>query len=315
VLEVLEPGLLSTIQDSGRPGYGHLGVAHSGAADDHASAVANFLLGNDRNASVLEMTLLGGSFAVGQDTLVSITGANMEAHVPEEERPLPAGQRHRLRAGSTLVFSGAIDGARTYLALPGGIEAQKVLGSTSTDPIAGFGGIDGRSLQPGDRLSARSASPIDERAPSWPADRPSSGVLVGSAERIVAVVRGPHYEQLASAIGPTLTEVLWTVTPRSNRVGMRLSGPPIETAAALDLVSLPMVPGAIQVPANGQPIVLMPDAPTVGGYPVPAVVCEVDRCILAQLRPGDELRFEWTAEAVARRRLSERRKWFEGSPR
>ncbi|CAN5664770.1 biotin-dependent carboxyltransferase family protein [soil metagenome] len=302
VLEVLAPGLHSTIQDAGRPGHGHLGVRRAGAADELAMAVANLLVGAPRDAAVVELTLLGGTFAVRADCLLGIAGADMDARVPEEGRALPPRRSHRLRAGTTLEFGGSLDGARTYLALAGGIEAQAVLGSCSTDPVAGFGGHDGQALREGDTLMAGASPdvPVGERA--WPEGTAASGVVEGDAPREVDIVAGPHVAALGSALDHELAERTWTVTPRSDRAGLRLDGEPLPGVAPSDLVSLPMLPGAVQLPSGGLPIVLMPDAPTIGGYAVPAVVVAADRSILGQLRPGDGLRFRWVDGDTARDR-------------
>ncbi|MFV2065083.1 MAG: biotin-dependent carboxyltransferase family protein [Chloroflexota bacterium] len=310
MLLVSEPGLFSTVQDAGRPGHGHLGVVRAGAADDLAMAVANLLLGNEPAAAVVEMTLLGATFEVRADVSIAIAGADMEAHVPDQGRSLAVGQSHRLRSGTTLAFGGALDGARSYLALPGGIKAEHVLGSASTDPVAGFGGIGGRPLRAGDHLQS-----VDDRATPaevrrWPGHEPSSGVARGDEPRIAAVVPGPHLALMPPSFREDLADSVWTVTPRSDRVGLRLDGRPMAAAADSDLVSTPMLPGAIQVPSNGLPIVLMPDAPTIGGYPVPAVVAEVDMCVMGQLRPGDEVRFGWTEFETARLRWLRRQEWL-----
>jgi biotin-dependent carboxylase-like uncharacterized protein len=304
MLRIVDAGLYSTIQDAGRSGSGHLGVRHAGAADGLALAVANLLLGNDPGAAGVEMTLLGGTFSVEADMLVAITGADMGAGVPEEGRALEVGRSHALHSGTTLVLSGAIDGARTYLALPGGVVAEEALGSASTDPVAGFGGIDGRALRAGDMLEARiPGGGAGER--SWPAGLASSGVAQMEGVRRLAVTPGPHLESLPAGTDAAFAGPGWTVTPRSDRVGLRLDGAAIAGSGRLSLASLPMLPGAVQLPPSGQPIVLMPDAPTVGGYPVPAVIVGSDRHITGQLRPGDEIIFEWVDEAEARRRTRE----------
>jgi len=261
-------------------------------------------------APALEMTLLGGTFAVRADMLIGIADTDMEARVVEEGRVMAVGRSHLLRAGTTLASGGALDGARTYLALRGGIACAEALGSCATDPIAGFGGIDGRPLRSGDLLAARDPSATDERAATheraWPDAQPASGIGRPAGPRVVRVVDGPHRDVLPASVATALVEHTWTLTPRCDRVGLRLAGEPIPGADMPDLVSLPMLPGAIQVPPNGEPIVLMPDAPTVGGYPVPAVVIEADRHITGQLRPGDEVRFEWVDLDEARRLARER---------
>lgn len=309
MLAVSDAGLYATVQDRGRRGVGHLGVRYAGAADELALYAANILVGNEPDAAVLEMTLLGCTFEVRADCLIGIAGADMEVEVVEEKRALPVGRSHQLRAGTTVRCGGALDGARTYVALAGGIAAQKAFGSHATDPIAGFGGIDGRPLQPGDILAAPETGIRPER--SWPLGLPSSGVVREPGPRTLRVVPGPHLEALPASVERLLGAAVWAVTPRSDRVGIRLEGSAVPDTGDLELVSVPMLPGAVQLPPNGQPIVLMPDAPTVGGYPVAAVLASVDRPISGQLRPGDEVTFEWVSLSEARALAAHRSAGFD----
>ena len=300
MLRVVEAGLHSTIQDRGRFGWAHLGVRVSGAADALALAAANLLVGNEPEAAAVEMTLLGGAFAVEADVLVGLAGADMAASVPEESRSLSPGASYRLHAGTTLTFAAASDGARTYLAVAGGLAVPLALGSAATDPTAGLGGIEGRALRVGDRLAFGPSQARAERA--WPDGLPASGITDGVVPTTLAIVPGPHLDVLPGETANALAAAVWTVSARADRVGLRLEGVPLTGAAALDLVSLPMLPGAVQLPPGGLPIVLMPDAPTVGGYPVPAVIAESDRHIAGQLRPGDSIAFAWIDHEEARRR-------------
>lgn len=300
MLEVIDAGLYSTVQDAGRVGYGHLGVRRAGAADVLALAAANLLAGNAADAPAVEMTLLGGTFVARVEVLVGIAGADMGAHQPETGRRLSPGGSYLLRSGSSVAFGAATDGARTYLAVGGGVVAQSALGSSATDPIAGFGGIEGRPIRAGDALDVGMSGGRVERR--WPAGMRGSGIVAGPGPVTLAVVAGPHHEMLPAASVAAFAEGPWAVSPRCDRVGLRLEGEPLSGVADIDLVSMPMLPGAIQVPAGGRPIVLMPDAPTVGGYPVPAVVIEAERDRTGQLRPGDELRFSFIDLAEARRR-------------
>jgi 5-oxoprolinase (ATP-hydrolysing) subunit C len=315
MLETVEPGLLSTIQDAGRRDVGHLGVRRAGAADALALAAANLLVGNAPDTPALEMTLLGGTFAIREACLLGIAGADMEAHLLADGRQLPSGASYWVSAGATLVFGAATDGARSYLALAGGMASEWVLGSASTDPVAGFGGLHGRALRSGDILAAARPERRPERR--WPAGMASSGVppsnaTGGEGPRSVSVVEGPHHGLLSGDDRDALVGGTWRVTARSDRVGLRLDGARVPGAEVITLVSQPMLPGSVQLPPAGLPIVLMPDAPSIGGYPVPAVVAEVDHPVTGQLRPGDDVRFEWLGLGVARERARVRDAWLAG---
>lgn len=306
MLRCLSPGLRSSVQDAGRPGLAQLGVPQAGAADPLALAAGNLLCGNEPGAPVLEMTLLGASFAVLEPVLIALTGADMGAHVPDQDRRLSPGAGHLLEPGTTLVLGGAQDGARTYLALAGGIRADLVLGSGSTDPVGGFGGLGGRPLAEGDLLVPAGAGSISRRPLRWPGPGPSSGAARHAGPRAAALLPGPHHGAFPADALEALVSVTWSVSARSDRAGLRLEGPPLARGAVADPVSLPMIGGAVQVPPGGLPIVLGPDRPTVGGYPVPACVIEADFPVLGQLRPGDRLRLRWTDPATARERLRAR---------
>ncbi len=287
MLRVLEPGALSTVQDAGRPRAAHLGVPLAGACDAWSMACANRLLGNDEGAAVLEMTLLGASFEAVASGVIAIAGADMEAVVDGEARRLAPGRSHRFLAGDILRFGVAIRGVRTYLALPGGIDVEPILGSRSTCLAGRFGGLDGRALASGDILRA-SQPHGDARADRvWPPG--GFDPIVESPIRIVPVSSAPgvHPEALTGLIGRA-----WTVSPIGDRTGMRLEGEPLPTTdAASMLVSSGVMPGVVQLLPSGEPVILMADAPTIGGYPVPAVVARADLPIIAQRQAGEEVGF------------------------
>jgi biotin-dependent carboxylase-like uncharacterized protein len=311
MLEVIEPGALSTIQDGGRLGYLDQGVPRSGAVDAWSLAVANVMLGNQADAPALEMTLLGPVLAVRRTGIVALAGADLGAEVAEEGRELPPGGSYLLRAGTTLRFGSARSGVRAYLALPGGIAVDAVLGSASTCLAGAFGGLGGRALRSGDVLAPSRAVGAGGAGRRWPAggfdpldDAPVAVVPVPDAD-------GVHGRALAQLLGTA-----WSVSPRSDRTGVRLDGPalpPDPRAGAL--ISRGVVPGAIQVPPDGRPIVLLADGPTVGGYPVPAVVSGADLARLAQRPTGAEVRFvaisleeaqgAWRARAAALARVAQ----------
>ncbi|HUF07205.1 MAG TPA: biotin-dependent carboxyltransferase family protein [Candidatus Binatia bacterium] len=272
-IEVVEPGLLSSIQDPlGRREWRHVGVPSGGAADPWNARLANRLVGNADGAALIEMTLIGPALRLGVAATVAITGG-LEATL--DGVPLPPNAAQAIRAGS-LVRVGSGGGARGYLAFGGGLEADEVLGSASTDLRTGFGGLGGRALEAGDRLQlgAPPAGPGSLWTGSWAAGP-------------IRIVDGPHADRFAPG---ALAGGRWRVGVEADRSGVRLDGP----APATDVPQVPSIglpPGAVQVPPDGRPIVMLADRPVTGGYPVPAVVIGADVGRVAQLRTGDEIRF------------------------
>jgi biotin-dependent carboxylase-like uncharacterized protein len=295
VLEVREPGLLTTVQDGvGRPDAASLGVPRGGAADPYGLTIANLLLGNDANAAALEMTMTGPELTALESCLVGLGGADLGAEVVRggESRRLAVNASHRLEAGDVLRFDGADAGAgiRGYLSLPGGIDVPGVLGSAATCLPGGFGGRDGRALRSGDRIGGKRRD-VNLRESRW-----AGPPIAESDVRRVRVVRGPHAtdEWLAAFTGAG-----WVVSPTSSRAGIRLTGASIPAGGGR-LTSLPMVWGAVQIPPGGEPIILLVDAPTIGGYPVVAVVASADRSLIGQLGPADSVAFDLITEDEAR---------------
>jgi antagonist of KipI len=296
MLEVLEPGLLSTVQDAGRPGFAHLGVPVSGACDPLGLAVANLLLGNPADAPALEMTLAGPTLRTEEDCVVAFAGADFEAK--HDGTPVPPGGSRLLRAGAILRFGPARRGSRGYLALTGGISVPLVLGSASTYLPARLGGIDGRALRTGDRLVPEQRGDLSGGGRSWPSG--PAGLQVVS--RRLRLLPGPHPKAFAEGAIEELLGSEWTVHPQSDRTGLRLTRPVHDPGGpraqrpltrgrlAGEMVSQPMTWGAVQVPPDGEPIVLQADHQTIGGYPVLAVVIRADRTVLGQLAPGERVR-------------------------
>lgn len=264
--------------------------------------MANALLGNATDAPALEMTLLGATFLARADCLVALAGADMAGKL-DDGTALAPGARVLLGAGQVLAFGSAAEGSgtRAYLALVGGVDVPEVLGSPSTCLVGGFGGHEGRALAVGDVIGPREqrSGPLEQR--SGPLGR-WARPLVRPAGRL-RIVRGPHIDQLPASALAGLLAGRFTVG-RGDRQGIRLAGPPID-AGATSLVSQPMRPGAIQLPPDGQPIILLADHQTVGGYAVPAVVVGADLPRLGQLGPGDEVGFEEVSLAGARQALLE----------
>jgi len=298
LLEVLDPGFLTTVQDLGRPSLGHLGVPRSGAADAWSASVANLLLRNPIEAAVLECTIVGPSLRALQDTVVAVAGADLGAHALPGKRRLTAGASHVLAAGEVLSMPGpGAPGARAYLAVAGGIDVPVVLGSRSTCLAAGFGGLDGRALRAGDVVAAVGPGP-GRPAPigglRWTRG-PDDPVPGTTGVRVL-----PSPDAVPDALS-ILAGSAWTVSPTSDRRGLRLVGSPLNVGTdAGDRLTAGVVPGVVQLPPDGLPVVLLCDAPPTGGYPVVAVAIDADQPILGQLAPGSSIRFTVLDTANAR---------------
>lgn len=284
-LRILSPGLLTTVQDAGRFGWRHLGVAQCGALDPSAAILANRLVGNDAGEAVLELTLQGPTLQFDRAVRLAICGARVLARFESE-----GGGRHVIEAGRPATLPAGVlrigalrDGARAWLAIAGGIGVPLVMGSRSTDLRGGFGGIAGRALQGGDELSLRNAPDITCDQP-W---MPKWWVDPHFDERGLPI----RYVPSPQADDAQLDGRAWQVSTRSNRQGLRLEGATLESRHA-EQVSAPVAPGTVQLPPDGRPIVLLADAQTVGGYPRLGHVIAADLPRLAQLCPGDTVRFQ-----------------------
>jgi biotin-dependent carboxylase-like uncharacterized protein len=286
MIRVLEPGVFTTVQDLGRPGFTALGVPAGGAADPLLLRAGNFAVGNAPGDAALELTMVGGRFAF--DRAARIVLASVGAELWADGTPAPAGEVLDIGAGREVRVGRITGGFRAYLCIAGGVAVPRVFGSASTDPTSGFGGVGGRVLRAGDALEL--AGPPDAGGsgripPAWRA-----AVADHCGRRVLRAVAGPHADAVPGAAD--FWSGAFTVTSRSDRAGLRLEGPSIPTTAGGRLASEGMMPGAVQVPQGGQPIILMPDGPTTGGYPVVAVVAAVDLPALGQLPPHARVRFE-----------------------
>lgn len=319
-LSIIRHGLLTTVQDLGRPGYQHLGVVVSGAMDALALRVANLLVGNNEDAAGLEITLLGPTLRFEADHLLALTGADLSPTF--DGQPAPMHRPVAVRAGTVLAFGAARAGCRTYLAVAGGLAVPLVLSSRATYLRAALGGWHGRALQAGDELPVfeptatgrqlRQAVASASLAASWVAARWTPGSALcphPHAQPLIRAVRGPEYGQFAETSQRAFWREPFTITPAADRMGYRLSGPALERVTTPELLSSAVTFGTVQVPPGGQPIALLADAQTTGGYPRLAQVCSVDFPALAQARPGQQLRFQEVslAEAQALYLAQERR--------
>lgn len=273
-LEVLEPGPLTLVQDAGRPGLAHLGVPRSGWLDASAATLANRLVGNDEGSAVLECLLGGLAFEMSAATTVAVTGAWCPVAV--DGRPRAHGAAVPVPAGGRVTVGTARLGLRAYVGVAGGIAVEPVLGSRSTDTLSGTGPAPlaaGRVLSVGPAVGVPSAAEAVHRGSGGPT--------------VLRCTSGPRADWFRPGVLDTLGAAPYVVQADSDRVGLRLAGTPLERSRPGELPSEGLVLGAVQVPADGQPLVFLNDHPTTGGYPVVAVIDRRDLAQCAQLRPGD----------------------------
>ena len=299
MIEIISASPLVTIQDFGRTGYYRDGVGRSGAMDALALATGNFLLGNDAGAAGIEIPILPFRLRFDADLDFAVTGADCNAML--DDLALPPDWAVRARAGQVLSLGAPLSGCRAYLCVGGGIDVPVVLGSRSTQLRETFGGHAGRMLQKGDVLRAMGGDA--NLAAGGLGDMPGSCALpLGEPGQIVVrVLPAAEYGKFQATARERFWQSAWTVSPQSNRAGYRLSGPELQLEATLELRSHGVVPGVIQVPPGGQPIIQLADAATMGGYPKFGTVIEADLWRLAQARPGDVIHFQETdySSAVA----------------
>lgn len=289
MIEILSSTALATIQDGGRLGHYGDGVGRSGAMDAVALAVGNGLLGNERNAAAVEIPMLPFQARFIADTDIAIVGADCSARLDDID--LPPDWAIRARAGQILSLSAPRSGCRVYLCLGGGLDVPEVLGSRSTQLRESFGGLDGRMLQKGDLLRAlRSESVLPEGGIG--AMPVAAALPLGDDASVhVRVLPAAEFELFEPAAQQALWDAEWIVTPQSNRAGYRLAGPELRLQAPVEMRSHGVVPGVIQVPPGGAPIIQLADAATMGGYPKIGTVIEADLWRLGQAGPAARLRF------------------------
>jgi antagonist of KipI len=306
MISVLKPGLLTTVQDLGRPGYQQYGVVVGGALDALAARTANLLVGNDDNAALLEMAQTGPDLSFEQEALVAWCGADFAARIGSEQ--LPRDRAVRVAAGETISFGFARSGLRAWLAVAGGVDVPLVMGSRSTYRRAGIGGHHGRPLLAGDKLKvfpaagwarhiADSLRSGKRRATAWTVRPETLGKP--AAAGIVRAVRGPEWDWFTPEAQQVFFAADWQATREADRMGVRLAGPALALAKPREMISSAVNAGVVQVPSAGQPIVLLPSRQSVGGYPRLAAAAAVDLRSFTQLRPGDKVRFHEISLATA----------------
>jgi len=283
---IIQPGLLTTIQDLGRLNCQRYGVPQGGAMDRFAMQAANLLLGNRRDAPCLEVTMMGPVLEAVRDTWIAVCGADLNLMV--DGAPMPSNSSFLLKEGRQFRFGRRVSGARAYVAIAGGINVPAVLDSASTYLPAKIGGLDGRAMRAGDVL-CRGDKMLTEPCRTLRAALPAAPI----DEAVIRVVAGPHALRFSSDAVQKFYEGIFTVTPNADRMGCRLDGPavPVPKDLLSGIVSEGIPCGTVQISPDGKPAILLADRPTIGGYAKLATVITADHSIVAQCAPGTKLRF------------------------
>lgn len=319
MITIAKPGLLTSVQDLGRYGYQKFGVITSGVMDPVAHRIANLLVGNDEKEATLELTLLGPDMEFSEDTLISICGGNLSPSI--DGKSVKLWRPVWVKAGSKLKFGGCKTGCRAYLAVSGGFEVPEVMNSKSTYIRAGIGGFNGKALQnedeleigPPSELSANISKILDDQIEDrkfaemqWTI---SSEFTASSASKPhVRVMKGRQYDWFTTDSQMKLFTEPFEVTSQSDRMGYRLKGPELSLEKEQEMLSEAVSFGTIQVPSEGNPIVLLADRQTTGGYPKIGQIATVDLSIMAQLKPGDKVQFVEVSHKVAQQLYLDREK-------
>ena len=287
-IEILSPGLQTTVQDLGRFGFGRYGVAPSGALDPFALRIGNLLVDNLENQACLETTLLGLRIKALTDVRIAVTGANLQPQV--DKRPLEMWCSHILNKGEILSFIGPSSGCRSYIALGGGIDIPPVMGSKSTSLPSGFGGFEGKALEAGAILFSESPQ---AKLVATHRKFESKWIPTYPNKWIVRVIWGPQDDDFTEEGRQTFLKSSYEVSPESDRTGIRLNGPLIQRKADMpdSIISEGQISGNIQVPGDGKPIIILGETVS-GGYRKIATVISADRPMLGQIRPGDKINFK-----------------------
>ena len=291
-IKVIAPGVLTTVQDGGRFGHQAAGIPEAGAMDRASLALANGLVGNPADAAALELTAFGGTFEFDGDGTIALAGADM--HPLRNGSPVPMNAVIEIAPGDRLELGAAAKGVRTYLAVSGGIDVPIVLGSRSTDLKSRLGGLDGRKLRAGDVLESGADGGSLRQAQGSPCEPVLQRLAQSTDPEDVTRIRflfGPQDAMFAEDAKKTFTDSTYTLSAACDRMGYRLEGAAVLSLNGTDILSEGICFGSIQVPANGQPIVMMADHQTTGGYAKIGTVLSEDLPLLAQLGPGKRIHF------------------------
>jgi biotin-dependent carboxylase-like uncharacterized protein len=300
---VQSPGAFTTVQDLGREGFGAIGVSPSGAADAISLRIGNCLVENPETAAGLEMTLVGGTFQFPEGVVLAVTGSDFGATL--DGVPVKLWTSVQARRGQILRVGPTLGGARCYLCVQGGILVPPLMGSASTHVLSGLGGWQGRALRKGDRL------PIGTPGVSFRERTVAGGAIEYLSDRnVLRVTAGPQSDWFPESSRRIFCDSTYRVTEESNRVGVRLEGPPIASSSEEEMITEGVSLGAIQVPPGGSPIIVFVEQQTTGGYPKIANIISADLHRVGQLRPRDAIRFQRVEMETARRLLKEQEAWL-----
>jgi biotin-dependent carboxylase uncharacterized domain len=321
-ITVIHPGLLTTVQDLGRYGYQKYGIIVSGAMDSYSLRLANLLVGNKEGEAGLEMTLMGPSLEIEKDTLFAITGGDLSPTINGE--PVPMWRPVYLHKKSVLKFGACKSGCRSYLAVAGGYNIPEIMESKSTYLRAGIGGFQGRGLQKADVLQIKSPREESLKIMKNLAKKQSSNffgstswylrreyIIKDSQNIKIRVIGDRQFHEFTLDSKKQFLNCPFKITPQSDRMGYRLSGPALKLEKPLEMISEAVSLGTIQVPPDGNPIILLADRQTIGGYPKIAQIAAVDISKVVQTKPGDKISFEEISLEEAERLYIEREKYIQ----
>lgn len=310
MINILKPGLLTTIQDLGRYGFQKNGIVASGAMDPIAHRIANILVGNDENDATLEITLLGPKIEFQQNTLIAICGGDLSPKT--DKKPVKLWRPIFIKKGTILDFTSCKTGCRAYLAVAGGFKVPSIMNSYSTYIRAGIGGYHGRALKAGDQINFGPTSQVSSRILSSFVKKNNPSNIINARwtisetiipdychKPIIRVMQGRQYQLFKKYSQTKFFTEPYKITPQSDRMGYRLSGPTLALIQEEEMISEAVTFGTIQVPGDGQPIILLADRQTTGGYPKIAQIATVDLPLIAQAKPGDSISFIEITQAEA----------------
>lgn len=304
MIEIITPGLLTTVQDFGRVGVMKNGFTQNGVMDRYSMTVANRLCGNCDNAPVLEMTVLGITAKFTQDTVICLSGADFGAKI--NDKPIRRNKAYKINSDDILSMGAVKSGMRAYLAVAGGMVGEYVFGSASTNLKFAFGGYFGKKLQSGDVLAIGTGAFSLGNIDKWEIPETEYG---NNAK--LRVVLGPQKEMFTDEDIRLFLSQKYEVTAQSDRMGIRLSGEPLKSKNGMDIISDGIVFGSVQVPNSGEPIILTADHQTTGGYAKIATVIGVDLPCVAQLSAGDTIEFESVTVKEAEKLAKKQKRFFD----